>query len=117
MKKKENKEWENPPKVNLKALNKRIEKQADDIFAAMLSNLMNKKDKIKEKDPKALTNEEKEILKGNDVQYFTKIYENLEKKQTVKNIEEITDLNQLQPYLPDIKDEPVKKNVINKNVK
>lgn len=117
MKNKDKKEWEDPPKVNLKAVNKRIEKQADEIFKAMLSNLNNKKEKIKGKDPKDLTNEEKEIIKGNDVQYFTKLYENLEKKQKIKNIEEITDLKQLTPYLEDLNDKQLKKNNINNNLK
>jgi len=108
---------EPPPKVNLKVLNKKIAQKADEIFMGMLNNLNNKKNLIKEKDPNNLTKEEKQILKGNEIEYFTKFCQSLEKKQTVKNIEEITDLEQLKPYLDKIdNDTSNKKNNLNNKI-
>ncbi len=98
-----------PPKINLNNLNKKIAKKADEIFLGMLNNLNNKKKELKEKDPSTLTKEEEKIIKGNEIDFFTKFLMSLEKKQLVKNIEDITDLEQLTPYLDKIKDVPNKK--------
>ena len=98
-----------PLKINLNTLNKKIAKKADEIFMGMLNNLNNKKNELKKKDPSTLTKEEEKIVKGNEIEFFTKFGLSLEKKQIVKNIEEITDLEQLTPYLDKINDVPKKK--------
>ena len=91
-----------PPNVG--KLSQNFEEHGNNIIKCIDSGLDIKKEKIRGKDPKDITESEKEILKCSEADYISKLLKNLQKKNIFKKIDECVEVEQIKPILQEIRD-------------